>query len=84
MGTTRTQFALTRLVIPAREIHVPLAQQSVDDLERLCKAANPLIEAIAERLVLWVMPPRPQAKDQPPPLIWSTVSAVLASRAGLR
>src|SRR5688500_11346987 len=43
------------------------ASQRVDDRHRLLEAADPVIEGIAERVILGLVPPRAEAEDDTTP-----------------
>ena len=63
-GPARQQLAVPRLVVLALEVDLPLPQQRHDDLERLLEAAHPVIEGVAEGLVLRLVPARAQAQHR--------------------
>ena len=66
------------------EVDVFATQQRLDDRHRLLEAADPVIEGIAERVVLRLVPPSAETEDDPTPLMSSIVSVILATRPGLR
>ena len=54
------------LVVPALEVDASLAQERHDDLEGLLEAAHPVVEGVAEGLVLGLVPPGAEPQHDAP------------------
>jgi hypothetical protein len=60
------EHGVAHLVVASVEGHTLAAEEADDDLEPFLEPADAVIRREPERLVLWIVPPRPHAEDQPP------------------
>src|SRR5207249_11309732 len=63
--STWNELAVVDLVVTAGVVDLSGLQEGMDNRERLFKAAYAMIEWVAERPILRLVPPGAQAKDQP-------------------
>src|SRR3954447_5041305 len=63
-GAARSQLALARTVIRALKVDLPVAQQAVDDRERLLEAGVAMVEGEAEGAVFRRVPAGAEREDQ--------------------
>jgi hypothetical protein len=64
-GASRLQHALASFVVAPGEVHLPVAEQPVDDAEPFLEAAHPVVEGKSEGAVLGFVPARAEPEDQP-------------------
>jgi hypothetical protein len=71
------QLAFKRLVVFAREVRLSFSKERTDDLQDLLEVAHRLLEREAVGPVLRLVPASAEDQDSLPPLVSSTVSAIL-------
>ncbi len=62
----RHELGVPNLLVPPLECHALPSKERGDHLERLREPVHPVVLRIAERVVLGVVPPGPQAEGHPP------------------